>query len=148
MIILSSLPQKQKMTALLRCTISRAILVIKNFLRPSPQPQSATRKTRTNRSLLQNKIELFKRGLQSMLTQFPPFVKMNRCILFLLVLAIFELHPVHMANTASMITNVIYKKVQVTEDSFNKMMINNFMDDGLQRRRHAGFYFWFYYLCR
>ena len=69
--------------------------------------------------------------------KFPLMTKM--LFSFLLVLTIFKLHPVVIANTATMVTSVIYKKVQVTEDSFNKMMINNFVDDGLQRRGYATF---------
>ena len=65
---------------------------------------------------------------------------------FLLVLGIFELRPVLMTNTVTMISSVIYKKVQVTEDSFNKMTINNFVDDALERRRYGGFYLCYYYL--
>ena len=66
---------------------------------------------------------------------------------FLLVLAIFELRPVLTTNNpATMISSVIYKKVQVTEDSFNKMTINNFVDDALERRRYGGFYLYYYYL--
>ena len=64
---------------------------------------------------------------------------------FLLVLAIFELRPVLTTNNpATMISSVIYKKVQVTEDSFNKMTINNFVDDALERRRYGGFHLCYY----
>ena len=59
-------------------------------------------------------------------------------ISFLLVLAIFELRPVLMTNTATIISNVIYKKALVTEDSLNKMTINNFIDDG--KRREVSIY--------
>ena len=65
---------------------------------------------------------------------------------FFLVLAIFELRPVLMTNTATVISSVIYKKVQVTEDSFNKMTMNNFVDDAIESRRYGGFYLCYYYL--
>ena len=56
---------------------------------------------------------------------------------FLLVLATFELRPVLM--TATMTSSVTYKKVLVTEDSLNQMMINNFVDAG-DEQRYEGFY--------
>ena len=58
----------------------------------------------------------------------------------LFVLATFELRPVLMTNTVTMITSVIYRKVQVTEESFYKMTVNNFLDDALERRGYGGFH--------
>ena len=65
---------------------------------------------------------------------------------FLLVLAIFEVCPVLMTSPATMVTSDIYKKVKVTEGSFNNMMINNFLDDDLAIRRYGVLYFCIKYL--
>ena len=54
----------------------------------------------------------------------------------LLLLAIIELRPVLM--TATTTSSVTYKKVLVTEDSLNQMMINNFMD-AVDEQRYGGF---------